>query len=214
MLLRNHRGIKTFVSGLAAFVFACQAQAIPTALFDLGAPTVIPTGIEVDVILEFNADDPSNDAVNFFQLDVSNSSSNLTNGGTDYTRFSFLLEPGLIPDWQTTEDFAFNAPPDDSLSRSETLILPLLQGTYTLGQIRIDLTGLTPGSGATLSIMSSETRVTYQDISSNILAPLIDFGPTEGLATFTIPDTRAVPEPLTATLGLVGLGVARRRRAA
>jgi hypothetical protein len=224
MSLRKFAGL---VLALMVLLSARQAQAVSIAHFSFGSPTVTPSQATVDVLMDFSSESAA-DALQALALSVHGS--DLTAGNTDFGRYSFV--PGSpLSDWTALGDSL-------SIDGVETHLTfgtgtPINPGSYTIGQIVIDLTGLaanTPvvvilAGGAYIDATNTDVvgditvggddlvGVVFSEDTGQDDAAFVTFGTP---LTFIAPGGGTViPEPATAALGLMGLmslALASRRR--
>lgn len=193
-----------------------SAHALVTASYELGTPTVTPTQAEFDVLLSFTAD--AGEQMVFFSLDVFGSDPLLTGGGTDFSGFSFTPASPLLDDWNLLQDFG--AGPLLSTSAYDTVITPLAPGNHTLGVLTVDLSSLAEGTPVTVSLDVSNSRIGVEPPGQPLLFMFVDTDTTNATQVVTKPPSTggdAIPEPITATLGLISLAAlatTTRRRTA
>ena len=214
--LRVLRGVACV--GLAIALLGRGASAIPIATIaiepDPGG-VVAPGGVAMfDVYLRDYIPDASTDAIIAFALDISASDSALTGGGTDFSRFSFALSPGLtgiigslVFDGDMSDDGRVEYGADIPPLGTETGILESM-GDLLLG---------------TLSVLAPTTEGTYSvALALDSVDPLfqtfllIDDGSVFGAtlpgdgdltllgSSFAVQGAQVVPEP--SSLLLAGMG--------
>lgn len=207
------------------------AVAVPSVTVDLVQfdPVDSPGSLRVD--LKYG-DDPAGAGLVFIQLDVAGSSSNLTGGGTDFSRFTF--SPGAeLADWNTSSPFGpltdFGSGPSDSVYAVDldSFTFPqsaLGAGTHTLGTLNVNLSGLAAGSLATIALVLPGASLGTEfgqefpvgDFQSFALVGF-DLGGSVVVDSIEItvpPQTTSgqIPEPFTTLLGAMGMMALGHRR--
>lgn len=142
-MIRSRHWMLAVAAGL---LFAGHAAAVPNASFEIIRTSLTDTSVTYNLQVQYDDDDdPAGAALGFLQLDVADSSAALF-AGNDFSRFTFT--PGSpLANWSE----AFVDPPgfglDDSLVAYETFTDTdmLGEGTYILGTLSVDLTGLAAG---------------------------------------------------------------------
>ncbi len=192
---------------MVALVAVGSANALPMAKFNLvlQEPVDHKAKIDVGVNLADDANIPGIELFVAFELGVEGSSSLLTNNATDYSRFSFMPDNTTLAGWVQSVTFGPFDTDSTTVMDSFPNGTPLQPGDHHLGVLEIDLTGL-PSNGpvsVTIAELNGQfpTNVTYDD------GQLFDFAEitfNNGSVNF---DTVTIPEPVTAVLGLMSLGV-------
>jgi len=202
---------------LALTSLPALAQTASTTVYDLGAPVLGTNEARLSVTAEFLPADLLEVLIGF-QLDATGSSANVA--ADDYTRLSFELDPALTTDWLQLSDFGDNidtSPQATDAIDTGNFGLAASPPAHLLGDIVVDTSGL-EGQVVKISIMGPDTTAESVDSQFAIVDNQIDF--VNGMRQFTVPGTPpttdpapAVPEPATATLGLIGaMAVAMRRK--
>jgi hypothetical protein len=224
MSLKKFAGL---VLALMVMLSARQAQAVSIAHFSFGSPTVTPNQATVDVRMDFSSESAADELQG---LSLSVYGSDLTAGDTDFGRYSFV--PGSpLSDWTGLGDSL-------TVDGVETYLIfgtgtPINPGSYTIGQIVIDLAGLAANTPVVVTLaggayIDATNTDVFGDITVNGNAQSsVVFGEDTGqddaaFVTFGTPLTfiapgggTVIPEPATAALGLMGLmslALASRRR--
>jgi hypothetical protein len=207
----------------AAAVLACAGSwSMPAAAsmtrFDLQPPTAVGNLVEVAVWVDFTPD--HGDELVSFLVNTAGSSSTLTGGGADYTRFAFALDPALAADWAPVA--GFGAAPGRSFAQFDTFTAGLGAGSHLLGLLRIDTTGLPAGADLVVMIANvgapNATGGVSEVPGQPPTAALTDVSfaaDDQGTLTFRTPGPLgpppAIPEPACAWLALLGVaGIACR----
>ncbi len=216
-------------AAMAVLSWATSASAVTTLTVDLTNGSVAGNSLMVDVVGRYDdGGDMSADLVEF-QLDVRNSSANLSAGGTDYSRFSFDLSSNAPFDiWTPVNGFA---DPFADVSRAQydndfgfAAALDDTGGMFVeFGTLTVDLTGLPGGQASTVSIGFLDpfdgTWAAYDDGLGlfNIDDVNVFANGNAGQFTFTTPGGTgggfSIPEPATVTafFGLALVAMRRRR---
>jgi len=172
-----------------------------SAVLTLGNPTVTATTATFELGLSF-AGDPG-DALTAIQLSVVGSSDELTQGGTDYSRFSFL--PGLA-DWSSTSfepggfSLVFSGSPASDLPPTSLIVF---------GSLVVDLTGIDPAAILKVSLSGGSPGLDSTIASGIVAGSFVDsFSDPNELSLSLTPGEvtfRAIPEPSSWILGAIGL---------
>jgi hypothetical protein len=181
-----------------------------SATLTLGAPTVTATEATIPVWLSFSGN--AGDTIDNINLDVANSSPELTGGGFDFSRFSFAISPGLAGlGW--TELIPVDFLGVETIVAGPSPLTPSATD-YAVGTLQVDLSGLLgvftvtlspvdPTQGSDVGGLVGGDYVSYAD------SRILSLGNPEGVAL--------VPEPLTASAVFLAVGTLgaylRRRRA-
>jgi len=206
----------------AACSVAPIVSAFPIATINLIAQPVVGNMASAEVVITWQEElaNVENELLTAFELSVADSSTLLTNGQTDYSRFSFTPDATTLADWLLTIDFGPTDLDNTVVMDSIPFGFALTDGVYSVGTLNVDLAGLPAGEAVVVSVkdLSSlfPTSVTYDD------GIIFDFAEVQFQddATFVVPeqviDVIAVPEPASAFAAVFGLGVLawRRRRTA
>lgn len=209
---------------LMSILWVNAVMAVPGVTVDLVQfdPVDAPGSLRVD--LNYDAD-PTGAGLVFIQLDVAGSSSNITDGGTDFSRFTFAPGAELV-DWNTSLPFGpladFGSGPTGSVYTVDldSFTFPFAAlgvGSHTLGTLNVDLSGLTPGSLATIALVLPGASLGTEfgqefptgdfqsfalvgaDLGGSVLVDSIEV---------TVPQQTTsgqIPEPLTTLLGAMGM---------
>jgi hypothetical protein len=211
------------LAAVAALTPAVGRAAVVVSL-DLGTPAVTATTATVPVSLTFTG--AAGDNLQAVQLSVLGSSPLLTAGGTAFGRFAFALDPTAAPGW--AELVGVGAGGVGLYAPLDPVAGPFLPpGSYALGTLTVDLTGLPGGAAVTVSLAGGPPGL-GSDAGGEVggvLVPsfaaadptvaLLSYGPGGGSAAFTVPAAAAVPEPTSLTaIGVFasGLLLYRQRR--
>ncbi len=210
-------------------LLSTQAQALmgPTASMSLGGPTVMGQMALFDVTVVFTPE--FDEKMSGLFLDVSGSDNSLTETGTDFSRFSFEVNPTLT-DWEVA--LQFDSVVSQGIVGTAETAAQLGGGSHLIGTLKVDLTGLAPGSVHTVRLVPgsdflsdpSGSYVEYAfEFDSDDDEPAVGFGylPVGAEGVLTVPtdgNVDVIPEPTTAALGVLALGglglsALRRRRA-
>lgn len=214
-----NRGV-VFATLLCALFFGSPVWAISTATFELGVPTVTSTKATFDVSVTLVSDDPT-DFVDGLQISVFDSSPVLTDNNTDFSRFSFDIGTGAMATWDL-----FSAIDSGVGSYLDlTFVAGLSPGAHSLGRLSVSLAGITPGTSLFITLDGGSVPLTNTDaggfVNSDVVLSFADTAspvPDNAFVEFAEPggvSFTIIPEPLTATLGAMGLvmlGVGLRRR--
>ena len=218
--------VRNLLSFLLGMSLAASAGAVPTVNVGLVPIDPINNPGAFTVMLDYTAD-PAGAGLTFIQLDASPSSANLTVGGTDFSRFSFTPS-AVLANWNIDALSPIPGPISDfglgsslytvDLESSTSPMAALLAGIHNIGTLVVNLNGLPAGVAIVqfggVTDFGQENPVgdfgSFQLFSDQNLDGTITSDPV----TFQIPQSQAaeVPEPATAMLGLMTLGVLAMRR--
>lgn len=182
------------------------------ATFDLGTPTVTASTATFDVALSFTGE--PGDTIEAIQIGVLDSDTLLTGGGTDFSRFSFALNPATLPGWDELVpiDLAgvgLYAPADPV---SGPFLVPSAS-LYPLGTLTVDLAGLPLGSEVFVTLAGGLSGL-GTDVGGTVGGEFVPSFAALGMLAFTDPNGVAftiIPEPGSLVLlGLGGLGMLGR----
>jgi hypothetical protein len=132
---------------------ALPANAAIMADFDLGPATVTPTQASFDVTLSFAGN--AGDQIEAYQLSILGSSSLLTAGGTDFSRFSYTPanSPAPLDAWTTSGTISITGTelgfPTDPVAGP--FITPAVT-PIVLGTLIVNLTGIAPGTALNVTL--------------------------------------------------------------
>lgn len=206
--------------------FATGAGASITGIYELGPASISGTNASFDLSLDFSTDSPDvGREVFWFAVDVAMSDSRLTNSGADFSAFSFTKTSPLLDDWAQIAFFglgesSFSAEFDvPSASPSS-----LAAGSYLLGTLSVDFSGISVGSVLTVSVVSDDP-VIGTEFPGNpppppppFLLSEVTYDPRS--QTFVVPgDAGVIPEPASVVIwsllcaACLGYGLCRRRSA-
>lgn len=204
--MKRSLGLTAFV-GLVALVGLLPGEAAATSVgtYSLGEPVIVGDTARFDLGLTFSS--TAGEELAYFSVDVASSDPLLTAGGTDFTAFSFVKTSPLLDSWDPVATFG----PGGFLSIADfdTLTGHLAPGSYTLGSLVVDFSGIAPGTDLTVSVVSNLYSVigtedpadhsTYEDYE-------VDYAP--GSRTFKTPGGQpgVIPEPITAIGALLAVG--------
>ncbi len=210
---------------VVALAMAGKAMAVPTVGFDLVVTNVSAGSATLDVVVNYGAD-PVGAGLVFLQMDIRGSSDNLTNNGTNFSRFSFVPGPALA-NWNPLDPLNPDFSELISVVTYDTFDpgAALLQGTQSIGTLTVNLAGLA-GQLVAIGLILPDGQILGGTDAGQENPPLttqtfeLILGDQLGTLTidterFEVPQGQQVdvPEPATAALGLMGLaGLARRRR--
>ncbi len=176
-----------------------------------GSPSYEGSTATLEVLFSFSGD--PGDTLEAFQLSVIGSDSLLTEGGTDFGRFSFVPSLPLLSGWDgTPSDFG-----TDGYVFYSTLsgVLPPSASPYLLGTLSVDLSGLTSDSPLLVTLNGQDPL--FPTVAAGMIGGSFDFLPVDaGAATVWLQAT-PIPEPSGLTLFGLAIGsllVGLRRRKA
>ncbi len=146
--------LRRLVPLLGVVLFCCMPARLYGAIatFGLDVESVTASDALLNVFLTLTGN--LGDSIDVVQLSVVGSDPLLTAGGTDFSRFSFLLNSTTLPSWREEDSLA-----DDGLGLfsadffGDYRPFSILDTREQIGQLRIDLAGL-PGNtplGVTLA---------------------------------------------------------------
>lgn len=216
----------------AALGLPTSAHAITTLDLELGSATIVGNQAQMAVTINFSDTDSNTTGLTYFQLDVSQSDSALTAGGTDFSRFSFTPASPLLDNWGPVPILDFPSGPQYALGVDTTLFPNdgLSSGVaHVVGTLNILLENLVVGDYL--------VDIEYTDLSSfdgtlgffqqliNPQLPSQGFDPQSedivnqvtfsngGSSDFTVVNNApAIPEPATFALGIIGIASLATRR--
>lgn len=212
--------ILRLLPALALLLCLAPTARASLTVFDLGPANVGGSVARVPVSLNFT---PMNDdELVAVSVDVLNSSDNITEGGTDFSRFSFDISMGDVATWELL-DFIDPITGDSFSSALVQTFNPadfLGEGPHNLGDIVVSLNGIAPGTMVTVAIDALDflglpaTNSLSEDPTGEVGFTEVQFA--NASTTFTVPERQVnVPEPASFALGVLGLAaLARRRRRA
>lgn len=161
----------------------------------------------------------------FFGVDVSASDDALTDGGTDFSVFSFVAASPLLDGWGQIPGADFGPDPFLAVVEFETGAASLASGTYVLGTLSVDFAaaGVTADTTVGVSLDAIDSVIGVEIPGDFASFTFVDVDLTAASTTFTTPggldgggDGGVIPEPMTTStlsvaLAALGLVVARRR---
>jgi len=161
-----------------------------TVTLDLQAAEVDAASVVLPISLELTAD--ANEGLVFFEIDVSGSSPELTANGADYSAFSF--RPSAAVREGRREIVGFAAHEFGSTVTYDTLDAHLPVGNHLLGEIVVDLTGLSPAGGSefTVSIRSADTAFGEEQPNRPSTFQFSDIDYARGEQPFLVGEARAL----------------------
>lgn len=202
-------------------IFASPALAA-TATVELGPANITAGAAKFDVSVLFSG--AAGDQIEAVQLAVTGSSANLTGAGTDFTRFSFAVDPATIPGWFELAPISGGV---SLLVAGDPVTGPFLHpaaGAQRIGTLSVSLAGLAEGTPFVVTLAGGEPGL-GTDVGGTIggdlvpsfsasAANTINFSQPDGVQA-TVPTTTTIPEPATAgaALLLVAGWMGRRGRA-
>lgn len=219
----KRNGTMTCVAAIALAVTG-QLMAVPTVGFDLMVTNVNANSATLDVIVNYDAD-PDGAGLVFLSLDVGGSTDNLTNNGTDFSRFSFAPSTALTGWNPFGVEMDFGPTNSDVAYDTFVAAAALLDGQRNIGTITVNLAGLLEGElvgiGLTLpnlQFIGTDAGQESPPITTQTFELI--FGDQVGIVNvdterFVVArgqSTSDVPEPTTAVLGLIGPAILALRR--
>jgi hypothetical protein len=190
--------------------------------FGLETPEVTSGTAAFNVTVDFQGD--LGDQIESFQLSVIGSDTLLTDGDTNFSRFSFLPDAVNLPTWfefvPLASGLGFYAPLDPFAGP----FLSPTSGPVSIGTLTVDLSGIAGGLNlfVTLAGGSPGFETDAGGTLGGDFVPSLAFDLNHAVAFgqptdvfFETPDLQAVPEPSTLalfSLGAVGLGIGANRR--
>ena len=213
-----------------------RAYATGIATLDLGQPTFNGSTARFQLGLTFTSGNPA-DTLETLDLSVHGSSSLLTAGGTDFSRFSFTLDTAAMPLWTEFDPMGGGAFPGIGLYEADLLdpsspLSPHPAQSHHVGTLSVDLSGIPDGTPLTVTLagaafpFNTDAGGLIEGVPTTI-ADVPTGGPDPALLLFADPngvsfevgqdggDEGVIPEPVTLVsclLGLAATGLAAKRR--
>ena len=133
------RSIRQIMPVLVVCVFSPHVRADVEGAFEFGPGAFTGGSFSIPLVVDFSSD--ANEQLVFFGVNISASDGILTQGGMDYGRFSFELDPALAS-WEQLPGTGFGTGPLQSTIEFDTITDPVPAGRHALGQLLVDLSDL------------------------------------------------------------------------
>jgi len=120
-----------------------DARAEVTAAYLVGLPTVGEGKARYPISVRYAA--TAGERLAFLGLDVTGSDARLTGNGANYSGFTFVANATALQGWSALPGTGFGSGSNRSSIEWETASLYLVPGTTLIGELVVELQGITPG---------------------------------------------------------------------